>query len=109
MLRRLKSGLLAVLAVLLAYAASQVHAGVFYEFGRYKEWHDANGQVIGSFYAPCPEQPGGGEVFTWGDTTGSPAVHEKWLCDPDTSHTDLCWKQWPATGEWMWIPCESGL
>ncbi len=101
-MRRLLSGLLAVVVLALGFASTQVRAGDFYDWGVRKEWHDANGEVIGFYYKPCPEN--GGEAVSWGVQEGRATVVERWMCDPIVQ--PLCWKWWPAGQVWIQVPCE---
>ncbi len=90
-MRRLMSAVLAIVVVALGYAATQVHAADFYDWGVRKEWHDANGEIIGFFYKPCPEDPGAGEPYYWGVREGPATVVDRWMCDPQTMQTpDAC-------------------
>jgi hypothetical protein len=85
-MRKFQSAIVALVLFVIASVATHSRAADFYDWGIIREWHDASGNIIGYFYKPCPEDPGG-ETFSWGLMDGPADVTERWMCDPITEAT----------------------
>ncbi|MBK9964454.1 MAG: hypothetical protein IPP07_05955 [Holophagales bacterium] len=110
-MRRFRSVFVAAALLVLGLYARQVYSADFYSFGFYKQWLDANGEIIGEAYKPCLED--NAEAYTWGTRVGQATIVERWQCDPQAMTTpDACevwWYRQRADGSGFWVfmvtPC----
>lgn len=99
---RFRSVLVAAFLVALAFTAREIRSADFYDWGFIKEWHDANGNVVGYAYKSCPSDPDGAVFTSEGNTQGPATVVDRWMCDPVLMTTpDPC-------EEALYIPDASG-
>ena len=98
-MKRVLSIGVALILLGLSLAARRGSSADWYEFGFYKEWRDSQGNAIGVAYKACSGDPLV-QPLVEGDISGTPAVSEKWMCDPVTLQTPDPCEQMLTIGYW---------